>query len=464
MKNFLDRDFLLETETAKRLYHDFAEDLPIIDYHCHIDPGEIARDKKYENITQVWLYGDHYKWRAMRDCGVTERYITGDASDYEKFEKWAETLPLLIGNPLYHWTHLELKKYFGFGGTLDKSNAELVWDRCNDRLRDMSVRDIILSSNVEIICTTDDPTDSLDHHKRIAEDESFSVKVLPAFRPDKAIHIEKDGYGEYLLSLGDVSGVAIDSAEAIKKALAARIAFFDGYGCKVSDHAFDYMVCNTASDEEVEDIFQKRAEGGTLTVDEIEKFKTAMILFLAREYAARNWIMQIHYGAIRNANTNMSGILGPDTGYDCISTRDSAAGLAALLDELEQTAELPKTIIYSLNPNDDAMILSAIGCFSGEGIRGKMQHGSAWWFSDTKNGMIRQLENLASISVLGNFIGMLTDSRSFLSYTRHEYFRRILCNLIGNLVEKGEYPDDTKYLRTIVTGICYHNAKDYFKF
>lgn len=464
MKEFLDRDFLLETETAKKLYHDFAETLPIIDYHCHIDPLEIAEDKKYENITQIWLYGDHYKWRAMRDCGIAETFITGDASDYEKFEKWAETLPLLIGNPLYHWTHLELNKYFGFDGTLDKKNAKLVWDLCNDTLRDMPVRNIIKSSNVEIICTTDDPTDSLTYHKQIAEDSSFGVKVLPAFRPDKAIHIENAGYGEYLHRLGDVSGITVDSVGALKRALVSRIAFFDGYGCRVSDHAFDYMVCNTASDTEVEDVFQKKADCGVLTLDEIEKFKTAMILFLAKEYAKRNWIMQIHYGAIRNANTGMYRALGPDTGYDCISTRDSAAGLAALLDELEESSALPKTIIYSLNPNDDAMILSAIGCFAAEGIRGKIQQGPAWWFSDTKSGMIRQLENLASISVFGNFIGMLTDSRSFLSYTRHEYFRRILCNLIGNSVENGEYPDNAEYLKTIVEGICYHNAKNYFKF
>ena len=464
MKKFLDRDFLLETETAKKLFHNFAEAMPIIDYHCHINPREIAEDKKYKNITQVWLYGDHYKWRAMRSCGVEERYITGDASDYEKFEKWAETLPLLIGNPLYHWTHLELKKYFGYDGTLGKKTAKQVWDFCNEKLKDMSVKEIIKSSNVEIICTTDDPTDNLEFHKRIAEDDSFDVKVLPAFRPDKAINIDKDDYGEYLHKLEDVSGVGIDSFEALKKALAVRIEYFGGYGCRVSDHAFKYIVCNKASDEGIDSIFKKKAAGNSLTTIETEKFKTAMIIFLAKEYAKRGWVMQIHYGTIRNVNTNMFKISGPDTGYDCISTRDSAAGLAGLLDELEKLSALPKTIIYSLNPNDNAMICSSIGCFQGAGVKGKVQHGSAWWFNDTKLGMIRQLENLAEISVLGNFIGMLTDSRSFLSYTRHEYFRRILCNLIGKLVENGEYPDDEGQLKSIVEDICYYNAKKYFSF
>ena len=464
MKKFLDRDFLLETETAKKLFHNFAEAMPIIDYHCHINPKEIAEDKKYKNITQVWLYGDHYKWRAMRSCGVEERYITGGASDYEKFEKWAETLPLLIGNPLYHWTYLELKKYFGYDGTLGKKTAKQVWDLCNEKLKDMSVREIIKSSNVEIICTTDDPTDLLEFHKQIAKDDSFDVKVLPAFRPDKAINIDKDDYGDYLHKLEDTSRVKIGSFEDLKKALADRIEYFDGYGCRVSDHAFEYIVCNKASDEGIESIFKKKAGGGSLTTVETEKFKTAMIIFLAKEYAKRGWIMQIHYGTIRNVNTNMFKISGPDTGYDCISTRDSAAGLAGLLDELEKLSALPKTIIYSLNPNDNAMICSSIGCFQGAGIKGKVQHGSAWWFNDTKLGMVRQLENLADISVLGNFIGMLTDSRSFLSYTRHEYFRRILCNLIGKLVENGEYPDDEGQLISIVEGICYYNAKNYFGF
>jgi glucuronate isomerase len=462
MKRFIGSDFLLETRAAIKLYHNYAEAMPIIDYHCHINPEEIAGDKKYENITQIWLNCDHYKWRAMRSSGVKERYITGDASDYEKFEKWAETLPRLIGNPLYHWTHLELKRYFEYDGILNKKTAKHVWDLCNEKLKRMSVRDIIKKSNVEVICTTDDPTDSLEFHKQIAKDNSFSVRVLPAFRPDRAINIDKDDYKEYLMKLEAVSGIKINSFDALKKALEGRIEYFDGYGCKVSDHAFEYIVCSIASDEEVERIFEKKS--GELTGDEIEKYKTAVTVFLAKEYEKHNWVMQIHYGAIRDVNTKMFKILGPDTGYDCISTRDSAAGLAGLLDELEKDSSLPKTIIYSLNPNDDAMICSTIGCFQGEGIKSKVQHGSAWWFNDSKVGMIRQIKNLANISVLGNFIGMLTDSRSFLSYARHEYFRRVLCNLIGEMVEKGEYPDGKEQLRTIVEDICYKNAKSYFEF
>lgn len=462
MKKFMDSDFLLETGTARRLYQEFAENLPIIDYHCHINPEEIARDKKYENITQIWLNGDHYKWRAMRSCGVQEAYITGEASDYEKFEKWAEVLPQLIGNPLHHWTHLELKRYFGYDGILNEKTADRVWNICNKKLERMSVRDIIKASNVEVICTTDDPTDSLEFHKQIAEDSSFNVRVLPAFRPDRAINIDKNDFVDYLGKLEAVSGIKIESFYALKKALAARIDYFSGYGCMVSDHAFEYVVCNIAPDEEVENIFKKRASG--LGADEIEKYKTAVTIFLAKEYARHNWVMQIHYGTIRNVNTKMFKRLGPDTGYDCISTRDSAAGLAGLLDELEKISSLPKTIIYSLNPNDDAMICSTIGCFQGEGIKSKVQHGSAWWFNDSKLGMIRQLKNLANISVLGNFIGMLTDSRSFLSYARHEYFRRVLCNLIGEMVENGEYPNDKAQLKTIVEDICYKNAKAYFEF
>ena len=342
MKRFMDRNFLLENETSKKLYHNYAEAMPIIDYHCHINPEEIAADKRFENITQVWLYGDHYKWRAMRSCGVPERYITGDSSDYEKFEKWAETMPRLIGNPLYHWTHLELKRYFGYDGILNKETAKQVWSLCNKKLAHMSVRDIINRSNVRIICTTDDPADSLVYHKQIAEDGSFGVKVLPAFRPDVVMNIDKDDYKEYLKRLEDVSGVKIDSFDTLKKALADRISYFQENGCKVSDHALSYLVCNMASDEEVDDIFKRKAAGAHLTVDETEKYKTAMIIFLAKEYTKHNWVMQIHYGAIINVNANMLKRLGPNTGYDCISTKDSAEGLAGLLNELEELSALPR--------------------------------------------------------------------------------------------------------------------------
>lgn len=464
MKKFLDKDFLLNNETAKKLYNDYVANMPIIDYHCHINPKEIAEDKKYDNITQVWLYGDHYKWRAMRSCGIEERFITGDASDYEKFVKWAETLPSLIGNPLYHWTHLELKKYFGYEGILSKQTAEQVWDLCNEKLKDMSVRDIIKSSDVEIICTTDDPVDSLEYHKKIAEDKSFDVKVLPAFRPDKAMNIENNDFTDYINTLSQVSQTDINSYAELKKAIIKRIEFFNNSECKVSDHALEYIMFNKTDDKEIEEIFKKRINDSLLTLEDVEKFKTAMMLFLAREYSRCNWVMQIHYGTLRNNNTKMFEILGPDTGFDCISTKDSSANLARILDELEKSDDLPKTIIYSLNPNDDAMICTVIGCFQDEGIKNKIQHGSAWWFNDTKFGMEKQLKNLATLSVFGNFVGMLTDSRSFLSYTRHEYFRRILCNVIGDWVENGEYPDDEEQLKIIVENICYKNAKEYFGF
>jgi len=464
MKKFMDKDFLLSTKTAEKLYHDFAEGMPIIDYHCHINPQEIAENKSYDNITQVWLYGDHYKWRAMRSCGVEERYITGDAGDHEKFLKWAEIMPLLVGNPLYHWAHLELKNYFGFEGTLSAETAETVWNICNEKLKALSVRDIIKMSAVEIICTTDDPIDNLEYHKKIAEDKSFEVKVLPAFRPDKAMNIDKDGFFEYIELLARAAGRKIDSFDSLKDAIVKRIDFFNESGCRVSDHAFEHVIFNFADESEVNWIFKDVLSGKSISEDDAEKYKTAVILFLAKEYAKRGWIMQIHYGTIRNTNTRMFSVLGPDTGFDCISTRDSATGLVRIFDELEKTGELPKAIIYSLNPNDDAMICSVIGCFQGEGIKNKIQHGSAWWFNDTMSGMVRQLTNLANLSVLGNFVGMLTDSRSFLSYARHEYFRRILCNLIGGWVENGEYPEDYNNLKKIVEGICYNNAKSYFEF
>ncbi|MBN2879873.1 MAG: glucuronate isomerase [Clostridia bacterium] len=464
MKKFMDKDFLLSTKTAEKLYHEYAETMPIIDYHCHINPQEIAENKRYENITQVWLYGDHYKWRAMRSCGVEERFITGDAGDYEKFLKWAEIMPLLMGNPLYHWAHLELKNYFGFEGALSLETAESVWNLCSEKLKTLSARDIIKMSAVEIICTTDDPADSLEFHRKIAEDKSFDVKVLPTFRPDKAMNIDKKDFSEYIAMLSKASDIKIDSFESLKEAIVKRIDFFDESGCRISDHAFEHIIFNLAEESEVNKIFKSALALSAVSEDDAEKYKTAVFLFVAREYAKRGWIMQIHYGTIRNTNSRMFSRLGADTGFDCISTRDSAAGLVRILDELEKTGELPKAIIYSLNPNDDAMIGSVIGCFQGEGIKNKIQHGSAWWFNDTMSGMVRQLTNLASLSALGNFVGMLTDSRSFLSYARHEYFRRILCNLIGGWVENGEYPEDYGNLKKLVEGICYNNAKNYFEF
>ena len=464
MKQFMDKDFLLSTDAAKKLYHDFAAKMPIIDYHCHINPREIAEDRKFDNITQVWLGGDHYKWRQMRSNGIDEYYITGDAPDREKFQKWAETLPKAIGNPLYHWSHLELQRYFGYNKPLNGDTAEEVWNLCNEKLQqdDMTVRNIIRRSNVSVICTTDDPVDSLEWHDAIAKDETFEVKVLPAWRPDKAMNIEKPDYTDYLDKLSNVSGVAIKTFEDLKSALTARMEFFASMGCCISDHALNYVMYATASDEAIEAIFAKRLAGGTVTKEEELQFKTAFMLFVGREYHRLDWAMQLHYGCKRDNNDLMYNKLGPDTGFDCIDNYAPSSQMADFLNALIKTDELPRTILYSLNPNDNASIGTILGCFQSSQAIGKIQQGSAWWFNDHKTGMIDQMTSLANLGLLGNFIGMLTDSRSFLSYTRHEYFRRILCNLIGTWVENGEYPYDEKSLKEIIEGISYNNALRYF--
>lgn len=466
MKAFMDQDFLLSTDTAKRLYHDYAEKMPIIDYHCHINPQEIAQDRSFDNITQVWLGGDHYKWRQMRSNGVEEAYITGDAPDREKFQKWAETLEKAIGNPLYHWSHLELQRYFDCNTPLTGRTAEEIWNLCNEKLHDpaLSVRGIIRQSNVRLICTTDDPIDSLEWHKKIAEDKNFDVKVLPAWRPDKAMNLEKPDYPDYISKLEAASGISIHSFADLKVALRSRLAFFDSMGCKVSDHGLNYVMYQPAPEEEIEAIFTKRLSGIMPSPDEELKFKTAFMIFAGREYHRLGWVMQLHYGAKRDNNRKMYQKLGPDTGYDCINTYGPSAQLADFLNALSETDELPKTILYSLNPGDNAAIGTIIGCFQDSGAVGKIQHGSAWWFADNKTGMIEQMTSLANLGLLSNFVGMLTDSRSFLSYTRHEYFRRILCDLIGSWVENGEYPCDFEVLGRIVQDISYNNAARYFGF
>lgn len=466
MKQFMDENFLLQTETAQKLYHDYAETTPILDYHCHINPQEIYEDRQFENITQVWLGGDHYKWRFMRSSGVDEKYITGDASDKEKFLKWAEVLGKAIGNPLFHWSHLELKKYFGYNGVLNKNTAEEVWELCNKRLAepDMTVRNIIKQSNVTLICTTDDPVDSLEWHKKIAEDDSFDVQVLPAWRPDKAMNIEKVTFLDYLAQLAEVSGVSIATFADLKKALLNRMDFFASMGCSVSDHALEYVMYAPASEEEIEAIFAKRLAGGDVTREEELKFKTAFMIFVGNEYARRNWVMQLHYGCKRDNNTPMFDRLGPDTGYDCINNYAPSSQMADYLNALNQNGNLPKTIIYSLNPNDNQAIGTILGCFQDSTAVAKIQQGSAWWFNDHKVGMQDQMISLANLGNLSGFVGMLTDSRSFLSYTRHDYFRRILCNLVGTWVEDGEFPADYETLKEIVTGICYNNAVKYFGF
>lgn len=466
MKPFMDGNFLLQTETAQKLYHDYAENTPVLDYHCHINPQEIYEDRRFENITQVWLGGDHYKWRLMRSNGVDERYITGDASDKEKFFKWAEVLGKAIGNPLFHWSHLELKKYFGYNGVLNKNTAEEVWELCNKRLAepDMTVRNIIKQSDVTLICTTDDPVDSLEWHKKIAEDDSFDVQVLPAWRPDKAMNIEKETFLDYLSQLSAVSGVSIASFADLKKALFNRMDFFASMGCSVSDHALEYVMYAPASETEIEEIFAIRLSGDGITREQELKFKTAFMLFVGTEYARRNWVMQLHYGCKRDNNTLMFDRLGPDTGYDCINNYAPSSQMADYLNALNKNGNLPKTIIYSLNPNDNQAIGTILGCFQDSTAVAKIQQGSAWWFNDHKVGMQDQMISLANLGNLSGFVGMLTDSRSFLSYTRHDYFRRILCNLIGGWVEDGEFPADYGTLEEIVTGICYNNAVTYFGF
>ncbi len=466
MKNFMDESFLLSTETATRLYFNYAIDMPIIDYHCHINPQEIYEDRRFENITQVWLGGDHYKWRFMRSCGVDEAYITGDASDKDKFIQWAKCLERAIGNPLYHWSHLELRKYFGYHGILNEKNAEEVWNLCNKRLAEpsMTVRGIIRQSNVALICTTDDPIDSLIWHKKIAEDDSFHVQVLPAWRPDKAMNIEKPAYLDYLASLSAASGITITTFAGLCKALSLRMDFFASAGCKVSDHGLEYVMYAPASENEIEEIFAKRLSGNTVTRAEELKFKTAFILFMGSEYSKRDWVMQLHYGCKRDNNTRMFHKLGPDTGYDCINNYAPSAEMTDYLNALVTADALPKTILYSLNPNDNQVIGTILGCFQDSSAAAKIQQGSAWWFNDHKTGMQDQMISLANIGNLSGFVGMLTDSRSFLSYTRHEYFRRILCNLIGTWVENGEYPADYEALEKIIKDICHNNAVNYFGF
>ena len=466
MKAFMDEEFLLSTPTASKLYHEYAEVMPVLDYHCHLNPQEIYEDRKYENITQVWLGGDHYKWRQMRSNGTEEKYVTGDASDREKFQKWAETLEMAIGNPLYHWSHLELKRYFGYNGYLNGETAEEVWNLCNAKLQEegMSARGLIKQSNVTLVCTTDDPADTLEWHQKIAADETFDVQVLPTWRPEKAMSPEKPDYLDYIKKLEAASGVEITSYAKLMEALRIRLDFFVSVGCKITDHSLAYVMYAPSTAEEIEAIFAKRLAGELPTAEEEAKFKTAMMVDLGREYSKKDLAMQVHYGVKRDNNHAIFNKLGPDAGIDCINNFAPSSEMADFLNALAATDELPKTILYSLNPNDNASIGTIIGCFQDSSAVGKIQQGSGWWFNDHKTGMIEQMTSLGNLGLLGNFIGMLTDSRSFLSYTRHEYFRRIMCELIGGWVENGEYPADYKVLEKIVKGISYNNAVRYFGF
>lgn len=463
MKAFLDEDFLLSSETAKWLYHEYAKKLPIVDYHCHINPQEIYENRRFENITQLWLEADHYKWRLMRSNGVEEDYITGKASDWEKFEQWAKTLELAIGNPLYHWSHLELKRYFGYQGHLCGETAKEVWELCNEKLKgeEFSARGIIERSKVQLLCTTDDPADTLEWHERLKEEESFKVQVLPTWRPDRALSLEKTDYLDYLQKLEKASGEKIASYNDLLEALRIRMDFFAEMGCCLSDHGLAYVYYAPAAGQQIEEIFAKRLAGELPSKEEEAQFKTAFLIAMGKEYCRRGWAMQLHFGVKRDNSRRVFSKLGADAGIDCISNYTPSDQLVSFLDSLDITRELPKTILYSLNPVDNAAIGTVIGCFQTSCTPGKIQQGSAWWFNDHKAGMQEQMISLANLGVLGNFIGMLTDSRSFVSYTRHEYFRRVLCDLIGGWVENGEYPSDEKALEKIIKGICYNNAVRY---
>ncbi len=464
MTEFMDRDFLLSNPTARTLYHEYAAECPILDYHCHVSPKEIFEDRHFNNITEVWLGGDHYKWRIMRSNGVEERYITGDASPREKFQKFAEALPKAIGNPMYHWCHLELKTYFGYTGVLNGETAEEVWALTAQKLSepDMGVRGLIAKSNVAMIGTTDDPIDSLEWHQQIAADPTIQTVVAPTLRPDKALNIDKAGWKDYILQLEAVSGVAIKDLSSLEEALGKRMAHFDAHGCRASDHGLDRMIFREGSRTEADAIIAKGLGDQAVTMEEAEILKTHLLQFCAKEYTKMGWVMQLHYNCLRNPNSAMLKALGPDTGFDVIGPHNGSAELAGLLDALNAQGHLPRTILYSLDAGDNGFLDTLIGAFQGSEIPGKLQHGSAWWFNDHKQGMRDQLISLANLSLLGNFIGMLTDSRSFLSYTRHEYFRRILCNLLGEWVENGEYPADIPALGAMVQDICCNNAKRYF--
>ena len=528
MTPFMTEDFLLDTEFARRLYHDYAKDQPIFDYHCHLPPQQIAEDYRFKNLYDIWLKGDHYKWRAMRTNGVAERLCTGDASDREKFDAWAATVPHTIGNPLYHWTHLELRRPFGITGKLlSPSTADEIWNECNELLAqdNFSARGIMQQMNVKMVGTTDDPIDSLEHHAEIAKDGSFTIKVLPSWRPDKAFNIEQATFNDYMAKLGEVSDTDIrrfaDLQTALTKrldhfaahgckvsdhaldvvmfaeaneaeldrilarrlagetlsevsdtdirrfadlqtALTKRLDHFAAHGCKVSDHALDVVMFAEANEAELDRILARRLAGETLSEHEVAQFKTAVLVFLGAEYARRGWVQQYHIGALRNNNLRQFKLLGPDVGFDSINDRPMAEELSKLLSKQNEENLLPKTILYCLNPRDNEVLGTMIGNFQGEGMPGKMQFGSGWWFNDQKDGMERQMTQLAQLGLLSRFVGMLTDSRSFLSYTRHEYFRRILCQMIGRWVEAGEAPADINLLGEMVKNICFNNARDYF--
>jgi len=464
MKKFLDDNFILENRTAEKLYHEYAANMPVIDYHCHIPPEEIAIDKNFDNMTKIWLDGDHYKWRAMRANGVDEKYCTGDAPDRDKFQKWAETVPYTMRNPLYHWTHMELKRPFGIEKLLNGTTAGDIYEETTNMLRspEYSVRNIMRKMNVEVVCTTDDPVDTLEHHKKIRED-GFEIKVVPAWRPDKAMDIDNvTSYNDYLKKLEEAADATISDFNDLLYALQKRHDFFNEQGCRLSDHGLETIYADEYTQSEVNDIFKKARNGKQPDRNEIEKFKSAMLIHFALMDHEKGWTQQFHLGALRNNNSKMFEKLGADKGFDSIGDFEIARPLSTFLDKLDKNNNLTKTILYNLNPRDNEVIATMTGNFNDGRIPGKMQYGSGWWFLDQKDGIEKQLNSLSNLGLLSRFVGMLTDSRSFLSYPRHEYFRRILCNLIGRDVEKGELPNDEEWLGKMVQNISYYNAKEYF--
>lgn len=466
MKPFLDRNFLLESDTAQKLYHEYAAKMPIIDYHCHLSPQQIAEDSRFDNITQLWLYGDHYKWRAMRSNGIDERYCTGDASDWEKFYKWAETVPYTLRNPLYHWTHLELQRYFGINALLGPDTAKEIFARCNELIQQpsFSVRQLLRKMNVKVVCTTDDPTDSLHYHQQLKK-EGFEIQVLPAFRPDYAMDLSNlSAFKSYVDKLAKVAGQDIRHFDNFLAALKSRHDFFAENGCRVSDHGLEEIYNDAYEEDTIKHIFDRAIRGETTSEQEHRQFKSAMLTTFAEWDHEKGWVQQYHLGALRNNNTRMMRQLGPDTGWDSIGDFPLARAAAGFLDKLDTKNQLAKTILYNLNPSDNEVFATMIGNFNDGSVPGKVQLGSGWWFLDQKDGMIRQLDALSNMGLLSRFVGMLTDSRSFLSYPRHEYFRRILCNLLGGEIEKGEIPNDLSLVGSMVERICYKNAEEYFNF
>lgn len=464
MKKFLDQHFLLNTDTAIKLYENAILGLPIFDFHCHLNPQEVWENKSYGNITQLWLGGDHYKWRTMRIHGIGERYITGDASDWEKFQAWAETVPHLIGNPLYHWTHMELKMFFGIEKQLSPETAREIFDECNEKLKgpDFRPRAFIEKSNVKFIGTTDDPVSTLEYHQLLKNDDSFKAIIAPTFRPDGALFIERSTFKSWNRNLSEVSGINTDTLDGFLSALKQRVDFFHENGGRASDHDIQKMEYVETTKQEIETIFNKRISGEQLSNDELVAYRAFLLKELGKMYAEKEWVMQLHMGAMRSNNTKMKNLLGPDTGFDSVGEFNFAEGLSRFLDALDQEDALPRTVLFNLNPKDNAVLAGMMGNFYDEGIPGKIQFGSGWWFNDHIDGMEKQMKDLANVGLLSHFIGMLTDSRSFLSYARHDYFRRIVCNLLGDWVENGLAPNDMEFLENMVRNIGYHNAEKYF--